>query len=76
MFYQELNDLIWAAQEGNRSIKNFDCSCFDGKYVAGDIDEDYLDNLEISNRVSEKVSKPPEYTSSWNLPLMEQIHNG
>ena len=76
LFYQELGDLIWAAREGNRSIKNFDCSCFDGKYVAGDIDEDYLDNLEMSNRVSEKVSKPLEYTSSWNLPLMEQIHNG
>jgi amidophosphoribosyltransferase len=75
LFYQELEDLIWAAREGNKSIKDFDCSCFDGKYIAGNIDKDYLESLEMSNRVSEKVSQLPKYTSSWNVPLMEELHN-
>ncbi len=59
LFYQNLDDLIWAAKEGNENIKEFDCSCFDGKYVTGDIDEKYLDNLEASSRVNEKVNELP-----------------
>ena len=59
LFYQNLDDLIWAAHEGNENIKSFDCSCFDGKYVTGDIDEAYLKKLESSSRVSQKVSEMP-----------------
>lgn len=51
LFYQSMEDAIWAAQEGNPDIKTFDCSCFDGKYVTGDIDEAYLQKLEQSARV-------------------------
>ena len=42
LFYQDLDDLIDAVQKGNRSIKEFDCSCFDGQYVTRTIDEEYL----------------------------------
>ena len=35
LFYQKLEDLIWAAQEGNPEIEQFDCSCFDGNYITG-----------------------------------------
>jgi amidophosphoribosyltransferase len=59
LFYQKLDDLIWAAHEGNDQIKSFDCSCFDGQYITGDIDETYLKNLESSSRVSQKVSEMP-----------------
>ncbi len=59
LFYQNLDDLIWAANEGNESIKNFDCSCFDGHYVTGNIDDAYLKDLENSSRVSQKVSDMP-----------------
>ena len=37
--------MIDAVQKGNRSIKRFDCSCFDGKYVTDTIDDDYLDRV-------------------------------
>ena len=33
LIYQNLNDLIDAVQEGNQDIHDFDCSCFNGKYV-------------------------------------------
>ena len=41
LIYQELDDLIDAVNEDNK-IESFDTSCFDGKYVTGDVDESYL----------------------------------
>lgn len=46
IFYQELDDLIAAAREGNPEIKEFDASCFDGKYITGDVTEEYLQKIE------------------------------
>ena len=45
LIYQDLDDLIDAVQKGNRRIKKFDCSCFDGKYVTKTIDDEYLDRI-------------------------------
>ena len=45
LIYQELDDLIACAHEGNPSITQFECSVFDGQYITGDIDETYLDHL-------------------------------
>ncbi len=46
LVYQDLQDLVDTAREGNPSIEEFDCSVFNGEYVTGDIDEDYLNQLE------------------------------
>jgi amidophosphoribosyltransferase len=46
LIYQNLDDLISSAQQGNKAIYNFDCSCFDGEYVTKDIDADYLAQIE------------------------------
>lgn len=45
LIYQDLDDLIDAVQKGNRQIKEFDCSCFNGKYITRTIDGDYLDKI-------------------------------
>jgi len=45
LIYQDLDDLIEAVQKGNRAITEFDCSCFNGKYVTRTIDSDYLDRV-------------------------------
>ena len=37
--------LIDAVQKGNRAITEFDCSCFNGKYVTRTIDDDYLNKI-------------------------------
>jgi amidophosphoribosyltransferase len=42
MIYQDLEDLVASAAEGNPSIKRFECSVFNGDYVTGDVDEAYL----------------------------------
>ncbi len=46
LIYQDLQDLIDAAHEGNPRIQRFDASCFDGVYVTGDVSRDYLDHIE------------------------------
>ncbi len=46
LIYQDLGDLIDAAREGNPKIQKFDASCFDGQYITGDVNKDYLDRIE------------------------------
>ncbi|CUI01973.1 amidophosphoribosyltransferase [Leisingera aquaemixtae] len=67
LFYQNLDDLIWAAKEGNPDIEQFDCSCFDGNYVTG-VTSEYLNALESSSRVSAKIQDMPVPGASWNAP--------
>lgn len=65
LIYQRLEDLVWAAHEGNKEIDSFDCSCFDGNYVTG-VTPEYLDSLESSGRVSKKIKDMPAPGESWN----------
>ncbi|MDH5432637.1 MAG: amidophosphoribosyltransferase [Gammaproteobacteria bacterium] len=46
LIYQDLQDLIDSCREGNPNINRFDTSVFDGNYVTGDIDDEYLAILE------------------------------
>jgi amidophosphoribosyltransferase len=46
LIFQDLEDLVAASSEGNPAIKRFECSVFDGQYITGDIDSNYLKNLE------------------------------
>ncbi len=46
LIYQDLDDLIDAVQKGNEEIKEFDCSCFDGKYITNDVDTEYFRKLQ------------------------------
>jgi len=45
LVYQDIEDLIAASTEGNPQIPRFDCAVFDGDYVTGDVDDDYLRKL-------------------------------
>ena len=46
LVYQDLEDLKAAVQKANPAIRHFDASCFDGKYITGDITPEYLDMVE------------------------------
>ena len=46
LVYQDLEDLIKAARKGNPAIKDFDTAVFDGRYVTGDVTQNYLDDIE------------------------------
>lgn len=45
VIFQTLDGLRNALHDLNPSIKAFDCSCFDGIYVTGDVTEAYLEKL-------------------------------
>lgn len=46
LVFQDLDDLVASSCEGNAEITEFDCSVFNGEYVTGDIDQNYLDRIE------------------------------
>ena len=47
LIYQELDALKEAVRKSNPRLTNFEASCFDGKYITGDITADYLSHLAI-----------------------------
>ncbi len=47
LVFQDIEDLIEAARRGNKNIKQFDTSVFDGNYITGDVTEAYLRQLEV-----------------------------
>jgi amidophosphoribosyltransferase len=47
LVYQDLEDLIQCSLEGNSKVDGFDCSVFNGEYITGDIDQSYLDRVEL-----------------------------
>lgn len=47
LIFQDLDDLIDAAREDNPDIAQFECSVFNGIYVTKDVDQGYLDYLEV-----------------------------
>jgi amidophosphoribosyltransferase len=47
LVYQDLEDLIRCSREGNPQVSGFDCSVFNGEYITGDIDQNYLDRVEL-----------------------------
>lgn len=46
VIYQRLEDLTAALRDMNPTIEQFDCSCFDGQYVTGDVTPEYLKHLD------------------------------
>jgi amidophosphoribosyltransferase len=47
LIYQDLEDLIEAVRHKHSKIERFDCSVFTGEYVTADINDDYLNQLEL-----------------------------
>ncbi len=56
LIYQDLDDLIWAVQDGNEDLKQFDTSCFSGEYVTG-VEPTYLADLEFARSDSAKSQR-------------------
>ena len=54
LLYQDLDDLVAAVRAGNQALTEFDCSCFTGEYVTGDIDHGYLDALSDKRNNSKR----------------------
>lgn len=57
LVYQDIDDLIASAKEGNPTIERFDCSVFNGEYVTKDVDQMYLDRLANERSDKAKMAK-------------------
>ncbi|MGB5518047.1 MAG: amidophosphoribosyltransferase, partial [Gammaproteobacteria bacterium] len=57
LIYQDLDDLVEAVNKGNENLTEFDCSCFNGKYVTNDIDEIYFRKLETQRNDAAKMKR-------------------
>ena len=55
LVYQNLEDLIRSAKEGNKEIENFETSIFEGEYLDDQVSSDYLKNLEVLRSDSNKI---------------------
>lgn len=70
LIYQDLEDLKSTVTEENQHLKSFDCSCFDGNYVTGDITETYLSKIEMLRADDNLNEKPTNSTTQMDLNLV------
>lgn len=75
LIFQDLEDLVETCREGNPDIKRFDCSVFDGQYVAGKIDGEYLQRLENSRNDSAKHKRNKERADALAENEAVDLHN-
>jgi amidophosphoribosyltransferase len=57
LIFQTIGDLVEAVGIGNPDIQRFETSVFNGEYVTGDIDQDYLDYVEAMRNDDTKLQK-------------------
>jgi len=69
IIYQDLEDLKAAVHKSNPTITRFDCSCFDGEYITGDITAEYLDRIEASRGAGKANIEPDEDQMELDLAM-------
>jgi amidophosphoribosyltransferase len=74
MLYQDLEDLRDAVRDGRDDIDGFDSSVFDGHYVTGDIDTQYLDRLDQKRNDLAKVTVEATEAGESPADLHNKIH--
>ena len=73
LIYQDLSDLVASASEGNPEINYFECSVFDGNYVTGDVDAEYLKKLDALR--NDLVKSQSEFKFEPQKEQVIGIHN-
>ena len=69
LVYQDLDDLVASVRVANPQLTQFDTSCFTGEYVTGDIDGQYLAELERERNDLAKAGRDSEEHS------VPELHN-
>lgn len=71
LIYQDLDALVNNITLSNPKLKEFDCSCFDGKYITGDVDEAYLNAIEAARRDDSDEPRPNNTSTQMDLNLVD-----
>lgn len=74
LVYQDIDDLIDCAKEGNPAVKEFECSVFTGEYVTGDVDNKYLQRIENRRKDGAKQSGQPDSSIFGDYEAVD-LHN-
>ena len=69
LIFQDIGDLVDAVREENMALTQFETSVFDGNYITGDVDQEYLENIDKSR--GEKIKSPVIQEELSNL----EMHN-
>jgi amidophosphoribosyltransferase len=72
LIYQNTDDLVACAVEGNPRITRYECSIFDGDYVTGDIDDAYLERLSFTRSDHMKQRREADYSGDHSFI---ELHN-
>lgn len=72
LIYQNTDDLVACAVEGNPRITRYECSIFDGDYVTGDIDDAYLERLSFNRNDLMKQRREADYSGDHSFI---ELHN-
>ncbi|MCF6442808.1 amidophosphoribosyltransferase [Pseudoalteromonas luteoviolacea] len=71
LIYQSLEDLIAAVRIENPEISLFETSVFDGQYITGDVDQDYLNRIDALRNDSAKSTREQAMSASLELHNQE-----
>ena len=77
LVYQDLEDMKRAVRDINPELTDFEASCFDGKYVTGDITDSYLDSIERARLLpAAQDDRDPAGDGSHDTepPVRSQLH--
>jgi amidophosphoribosyltransferase len=69
LIYQDLDAMVEVVRAGNPAIKDFDTSCFDGRYITGDVSPEYLNYVEA---VRNGETPPPCAVRSSSISTRQQ----
>lgn len=69
LIFQDISDLVDAVRQENPALTQFETSVFDGHYITGDVDQEYLESIDRSR--SEKAKSPVIQEELSNL----EMHN-
>ncbi|MFN3715776.1 MAG: amidophosphoribosyltransferase [Thiobacillus sp.] len=65
LIYQDLDAMVGVVKAANPAIADFDTSCFDGRYITGDVTPEYLEYVEAVRN----GETPPSALSTQQLDL-------
>jgi amidophosphoribosyltransferase len=71
VIYQELDALIDDVRRLNPAIKRFDCSCFDGVYITGDVSPEYLAGIAEGRKDGESGGRLSSYQLDLGLSRID-----
>ncbi len=73
LVYQDLEDLQNSLIEGNPEITEFECSVFNGDYIVGGVDQEYLDRLDQQRNDKARQEDQQQFLSAGDTTI--GLHN-